>query len=93
MHVAVLSYRLRLFGISSLKEKRSLLKKIISEIRTKFNVSICEAGYTDSKTWSELGIAVVSSAKDILDSVVENITTLIENTQGLEVVEIQRESW
>lgn len=93
MHVAILNYKLRLFGISSLKEKRSLLKRLISDIRTRFNVSICEAGYTDSKTWSELGLAIVSSAKDVLDSVVEDITTLFENTQGLEVVEVQREGW
>lgn len=93
MHVAVLNYRLRLFGITNLKEKRSLLKKLINEIRTKFNVSICETGKNDSKTWSELGVAIVSSAKDVLDSMIEDITTLIENTQGLEVVEIERESW
>ncbi|ABV33557.1 MULTISPECIES: DUF503 domain-containing protein [Pseudothermotoga] len=93
MHVAVLSYKLRLFGIASLKEKRSLLKKLINEIRAKFNVSACEIGYSDSKTWSELGVAIVSSSQSILDAVVEDITALIENTMGLEIVEIEREGW
>ena len=93
MHVAVVSYKLRLFGINSLKEKRSVLKKLINEMRTKFNVSVCEAGYTDSKNWSQLGVAIVSSAQTVLDAIVEDVTTMIENTEGLEVVEVEREGW
>ncbi len=93
MHVAVLNYKLRLFGISSLKEKRSLLKKLINEIRTKFNASVCETGYNDSKTWSELGVAIVSPAQNVLDAVIEDLTALIENTHGLEIVEVEKEGW
>ncbi|MGJ8454768.1 DUF503 domain-containing protein [Pseudothermotoga sp. U03pept] len=93
MHVAVLSYTIRLFGINSLKEKRSLIKGLINEIRTKFNVSICELDLNDSKNWAQIGVAVISSAQDVVDRVVEGITSIIENTDGVQIAEIEREGW
>ncbi|MEJ5229644.1 MAG: DUF503 domain-containing protein [Pseudothermotoga sp.] len=93
MHVAVLSYRIRLFGINSLKEKRSLVKSLINEIRTKYNVSVCELDLNDSKNWAEIGVAVISSAQEIVDRVAEGVTSIIENTDGVQIAEIEREGW
>lgn len=93
MHVAVVSFKLRLFGINSLKEKRSLIKKLINELRTKYNISISEVGMCDSKGWAEIGIAVVNSAKEVIDSTVEQISNALESTYGLEIVEFEREGW
>ncbi len=93
MHVAVISYTIRLFGINSLKEKRSLVKGLINEIRTKFNVSICELDLNDSKNWTQIGIAVISSAQDVVDRVVEGVTSIIENTDAVQIAEIEREGW
>ncbi len=93
MHVGIVSYKIRLFGIKSLKEKRTLIKRLLNELRTKFNISISEVGFCDSTNWAEIGVAVVSSSHEIIESTVENITSLIENTVGIEVEEIDRESW
>ncbi|KAF2958770.1 hypothetical protein AS159_03595 [Thermotoga sp. Ku-13t] len=93
MHVAVVSFKLRLFGVSSLKEKRSLIKKLINELRSKYNISISEVGMCDSKGWAEIGIAVVNSAKEVVDNTVEQISNALESTYGLEIVEFEREGW
>lgn len=93
MHVAVVSFKLRLFGISSLKEKRSLIKRLINELRSKYNISISEVGMCDSKSWAEIGIAVVNPAKEVVDNTVEQISNALESTYGLEIVEFEREGW
>ncbi|WP_448523599.1 DUF503 domain-containing protein [Pseudothermotoga sp.] len=93
MHVAVVSFKIRLFGINSLKEKRSLIKRLITELRSKYNVSVSEVGMCDSKGWAEIGIAVVNSAKELVDSTVEQISNVLESTYGVEVVEFEREGW
>lgn len=93
MHVAVVSFKVKLFGISSLKEKRSLIKRLINDLRSKFNVSVSEVGLCDSKGWAEIGIAVVNSAKEVVDSTVEQISSVLESTYGMEIVECEREGW
>jgi uncharacterized protein YlxP (DUF503 family) len=47
----------------------------------------------DSKGWAEIGIAVVNSAKEVVDSTVEQISNVLESTYGVEVVELEREGW
>lgn len=93
MHVGVVNFRIKLFGISSLKEKRSLVKRLINDIRSKFNVSVSEVGMCDSKGWAEIGVAVVNSAKEIVDSTIEQISNILESTYGVEIVEFEREGW
>lgn len=93
MHVGVVNFRIKLFGISSLKEKRSLVKRLINDIRSKFNVSVSEVGMCDSKGWAEIGVAVVNSAKEVVDSTIEQISNILESTHGVEIVEFEREGW
>lgn len=93
MHVGVASFKIKLFGINSLKEKRSLVKRLINDIRNKFNVSVSEVGMCDSKGWAEIGVAVVNSAKEVVESTIEQISNILESTYGVEVVELEREGW
>ncbi|HBT38622.1 MAG: Uncharacterized protein XD58_0120 [Thermotoga sp. 50_1627] len=93
MHVAVVSFKIKLFGISSLKEKRSLIKRLMNELRSKYNVSVSEVGMCNSKGWAEIGIAVVNSAKEVVDSTVEQISNVLESTYGLQIVDLEREGW
>lgn len=93
MHVGVVNFRIKLFGINSLKEKRSLVKRLINDIRSKFNVSVSEVGMCDSKGWAEIGVAVVNSAKEVVDSTIEQISNILESTYGVEIVEFEKEGW
>lgn len=93
MHVGVVNFRIKLFGISSLKEKRSLVKRLINDIRSKFNVSVSEVGMCDSKGWAEIGVAVVNSAKEVVDGTIEQISNILESTYGVEIVAFEKEGW
>jgi len=40
---------IKLFGITSLKEKRSIVKRLTNELKKRFEVSAIECGKQDSK--------------------------------------------
>jgi len=42
MSVGVVSLRVRLFGVRSLKEKRGILKRLMNDLRKKYNISISD---------------------------------------------------
>ncbi|WP_145644252.1 DUF503 domain-containing protein, partial [Bacillus licheniformis] len=52
-----------IYDASSLKEKRAVLKRIITRIRAKFNVSVSEIDYQDTWQRTSFGIAAVSSSR------------------------------
>ncbi len=63
----------------SLKEKRSVVKKVIERLRGKFNVSVSEIGSLDSWQDSVIGVVVVSNSPKVVDSTLEKAVSFIEN--------------
>ena len=63
---------------SSLKEKRSVIKSIISAVRAKFNASISETGFCDNIQKSEISIAFVSNDKSFSNKVINQVVEHIE---------------
>ena len=61
-------------GLSSLKEKRSIVKSLLARLRNKFNVATAEVGAQDAHGRAVLGIVCVSSdggyAQGLLDAVI-----------------------
>ncbi len=63
----------------SLKEKRSVVKKVVERLRGKFNVSVSEIGSLDSWQTSVIGIVVVSNSSKVVDSTLEKVVSFIDN--------------
>lgn len=62
-----------LFGeVHSLKQKRSLVRPVIAELRRRFDVAAAEAGHLELHRRSLIGVAVVAAdgthARDVLDA-------------------------
>ena len=93
MNVGVARFKFRLFGISSLKEKRSISKRIINHIRKAHNVSVSEIGAQDSKDFLILGVAMVSTSRDVIHNTFESIADYVELHEGREVEEMEKELW
>ena len=66
MFVGVLSLDLRFGDVHSLKEKRSLVRPIVAELRKRYDVAAAEAGHVELHRRSLVGIAVV--ATEVLDA-------------------------
>lgn len=77
--------------VSSLKEKRMVVKSIIAKTQNKFNVSIAEVGEQDTHQTIILGIACVSGSVSQADSIIDNVIGFIENNTEAQIIDIQRE--
>lgn len=81
MLIATCQIELSLGGVSSLKEKRSIVKSVIGRVANKFNVSIAEIDYHDVWQSAILGFAAVGNEAAFLQGVMENIVTWIETNR------------
>jgi uncharacterized protein len=61
MATAVLTLHLRFPGCASLKEKRSIIKPILSRLHREFNVASAELDLQDHWTEAVLGFSTISS--------------------------------
>jgi hypothetical protein len=72
MYLGSLTFDLLLGDVHSLKEKRSVVRPIVAELRRRFDVSAAETGHLDLHRRSEVSVAVVSAdpghAREILDA-------------------------
>ena len=75
----------------SLKEKRSIRRKVIERLKNKFNISIAETGSMDSLTTLEIGFSAVSNDYKHLDEIYQNVINFIESNFTLEIVDVDKE--
>ena len=61
MFTGTLAVDLLLGDVHSLKEKRSVVRPIVAELRRKYDVSAAEAGHLDLHRRSLIGVAVVAA--------------------------------
>ncbi|MFN8482210.1 MAG: DUF503 domain-containing protein [Anaerolineae bacterium] len=61
MIIGACTLELRLHGVGSLKDKRSIVKPITARLRQEFNVSVAEVDMHDAWETAVLGLAVVSN--------------------------------
>jgi uncharacterized protein YlxP (DUF503 family) len=58
--------------VHSLKEKRSVVRPLVAELRRRFEVSVAESGHLDLHRRALVGVAVVAPdaahARDVLDA-------------------------
>ena len=72
MFTGSIAFDLLLGDVRSLKEKRSLVRPLVAELRRKYDVSAAEAGHLDLHRRALVGVAVVAADRahcvDVLDA-------------------------
>jgi len=75
-------------GVSSLKEKRGILKSLIAQITKKFNVSAAEVDLHDVWQSAAIGLSVVSTNSGHAEAMLDNIAGWIErNRPDIDIIE------
>ncbi|MEN8114665.1 MAG: DUF503 domain-containing protein [Actinomycetota bacterium] len=86
MHVGVLRVELRIRGIRSLKEKRRVVKSIITDIGQNHPVAVAEVGHQDLWQRADLGVAVVSGSPGHVDAMLDSIERDLNQQIDAEVI-------
>ena len=77
---------IQLFSPESLKEKRQIMKSLISKIKSNFNVSASEIGFNDKWQRAEIGISCISNDSKVINSTFNKIIDMIENKPDVEII-------
>lgn len=72
--------------VSSLKEKRMVVKSLVEKTRHKFNVSIAEVDKQEAHQIIVLGFACVSNERRHAESMLQNILDFMENHTEAELL-------
>lgn len=91
MFVAVCTITLRAEWVSSLKEKRMVIKSIIEKTKHKFNASVAEVDTNDNHRILTIGFACISNSHSHADEMIDHIIDFIEGSTDAVITEIDRE--
>jgi uncharacterized protein len=75
--VGLLTVEIYVPGITSLKEKRGVVKPLIARLRKNFNVSVAEVADQDQLGHSVIAVAAVSPSADYVHGLLERIAESI----------------
>jgi len=87
MVVGICHLDLHLHGNQSLKEKRQVLRTLSEKVKARFNVSIAEVGDTDLWQRAKLGLAVVGTDQNHLNSTLSRMMNYIDNLNLAQVID------
>lgn len=77
--------------ISSLKDKRRVIKSLKDKLRHSFNISVNEIGCHREYYKSEIGISLVSHDRRHLDSTLDKVMNYFEDNTKVSIEGIERE--
>ena len=86
MFTGALALDLLLGDVRSLKQKRSVVRPIVAELKRKYDVSAAEAGHLDLHRRTLIGVAVVAADAAHCRTVLDACERLVAGHPELEVL-------
>lgn len=90
MRIAAMTFRLHAPWVHSLKEKRMVVKSLITQLQNRFHVSAAELDEQDAHQILVIGVAAIVPHNAIADSLMEKISQFVESASEAEVWEETR---
>ena len=91
MIIAVMSFRLYAPWVHSLKEKRMIVKSLISQLQNRFHVSAAEVDEQDTHQIIVIGVAAIVPHQAMADSLMDEISRFVEENTEAEILDEVRE--
>lgn len=86
MIAVAIRYDLRLPGVSSLKEKRRIVRHIVDGLSSRFRIAVSEVGDNEIHQRAQIGVAIVSGSGFAAGKVAHQVEKFIEATHGVEII-------
>jgi uncharacterized protein YlxP (DUF503 family) len=90
MWVGTIEFDLRLGDVHSLKDKRSVVRPLIADVRRKFSISVAEVDHLDLHRRAGLGVALVSSERSRVVEVLDAVERLVAYRPEVELLSTRR---
>ena len=87
MVVGTLSVILYLHGTQSLKDKRSIVKRILARTRNQFNVSAAEVDDNDLTGRAQLAFVTVGNDRRFINSCLDKVLRFVDGLQLAEIAD------
>ena len=91
MIIAAMTFRLHAPWVHSLKEKRMVVKSLVSKLQNHFHVSAAEIDEQDTHQIIVIGVAAIAPHTAMADSLMDEISNFVENNTEAEILDEQRE--
>lgn len=85
--------RLYLHGVTSLKQKRGIVKSLIERLKSRFNISVSEIDHQDSKAIAVIGIGLVTNEKRFVNQQFDKIIGFMRRDGRFTLGPIERETF
>ena len=86
MYVGALELDVLLGDVHSLKQKRSLIRPVLAELRRRFEVAVAEAGHLDLHRRAMLGVGCVAADAGHVIEVLQRCERLVAGRPELELL-------
>jgi len=93
MIVGVLTAHLHMQGITSLKQKRSIVKSVIGRLKSRFNVSVAEVDRHENKVYAVIGMSMVSNETRYINQKFDKIIEFMQGDGRFYLGQIERETF
>ena len=91
MKIAAMTFRLHAPWVHSLKEKRMIVKSLVAKVQNKFHVSAAEIDEQDIHQIIVIGIAAIVPHNARADSLMDEISSFVEENTEAEILDEMRE--
>lgn len=91
MIVLYLELTLRAPLCNSLKDKRSVVRRLVARLRAAMDVSVCEAGAQDHHRLIVLALAVLAFDNAQADAMGQRLISVAENAADAELIRVEKE--
>jgi hypothetical protein len=79
------------FYATSLKDKRSVVKRVLARVKNEFNVSAAEVDEQDNPGGAVLGFAAVGVDRRYLEGLLQRLEEFVDRLELCEIVDARRE--
>jgi uncharacterized protein YlxP (DUF503 family) len=86
VYVGALELDVLLGDVHSLKQKRSVVRPVLAELRRRYEVSVAEAGHLDVHRRALIGVAVVAADTDHVREVLAACERLVASRVELQLL-------
>jgi len=91
MWIGWIRFDILLGNVHSLKEKRSVVRPIVAEVRKKFDVSVAEVDHQDLHRRTAIGAGVVSADRAHVVEVLDAVEQLVAYRPEVDLLSAQRQ--